>query len=67
MENILLNKIPKKYHERIERIEKEDGLIDGCKYMVYFADGWKYNGDFTSVPARNIKEIIYFAKGCEKE
>jgi hypothetical protein len=38
MEN-LKYKLPKKYAGMVESVEFEDGLIDGCKYMVYLKDG----------------------------
>ena len=35
-----LNWIPKKYQERVEKLEREDDLIDDCKYMLYFNNDW---------------------------
>lgn len=32
----LLKRLPKKYHRYIEDIEREEGLIDNLKYMLYF-------------------------------
>ena len=57
----LLNRLPKKYHERVDRLEQENGLIDDCKYMLYFKNGFTYYGD-VSVPVRSITEAIKFIK-----
>lgn len=48
------------------RIEREDGLIDDCKYMLYFADGW-HNDGYHSVPCRTIKECMEWVAGAIKE
>ena len=39
--------VPKKYLERFACLEREYDLIDGCKYMLYFRDGWAL-ADFTN-------------------
>ena len=31
----LFKRLPKKYHDRVDMLEAEDGLIDDCKYMLY--------------------------------
>lgn len=48
------------------RIEREDGLIDDCKYMLYFADGWTSEG-YHSLPCRTIKEAMEWVAGATKE
>ena len=58
----LLKILPKMYHERVEKLEAEDGLIDDCKYMLSFKNGWKYHGEFESVPVRSITEAIEYIK-----
>ena len=45
------------------RIEKESGLIDDCKYMLYFKNGW-HNDGYHSVPVRTIKEAIEWVNGA---
>lgn len=45
------------------RIEKESGLIDGCKYMLYFKNGW-HNDGYHSVPVRTIKEAMSWVNGA---
>lgn len=47
-------------------IEKDDGLIDDCKYMLYFEYGWEWDG-YHSVPCRTIKEAMEFAKDAVYE
>lgn len=61
----LLNRLPKKYHERVEKIESESGLIDDCKFMLYFDNGYTYNS-YTSIPVRSITEAINFIKDTTK-
>ena len=58
----LFKRLPKKYHERVESLEEEAGLIDDCKYMLYFKDGWKFHGEYESTPVRSITEAIRFIK-----
>lgn len=53
-------KIPKKYEERFQSLEKEADL-DDCKYMLYFAEGWSYNV-YTSVQVKSKKEALEFIK-----
>ena len=61
-----LNWIPKKYQERVYSIEKEDGLIDDCKYILYFKNGYVFDG-FSTIPVRNKKEALYFIRNSFKE
>lgn len=56
-----LNWIPKKYQERVYSIEREDGLIDNCKYIVYFMNNYCFEG-YSNVPVKNKKEVLYFIK-----
>lgn len=61
----LLKRLPKKYHERVAVFEAEDGLIDDCKYMLYFNDGWVWHGDYTSLPCKSISEAVEFTKDTQ--
>ena len=45
------------------KIEAEAGLIDNCKYILYFADGYSLNG-YKTVPVRNIKEAKEYLKSA---
>lgn len=58
----LFKRLPKKYYDRVETIEMEQGLIDDCKYILYFKNGWKWDGEYESVPVRSITEAIEFIK-----
>lgn len=57
-----LNWVPKKYQERIGKLEKEDGLIDNCKYMLYFNDNWCWDEDYWAIPVKSKKEALHFIK-----
>lgn len=61
----MLDFIPRKYRERVKSVETEDELIDGCKYMVYFADGWAY-GEFLSIPCKSKDEVLEFVRKAEE-
>lgn len=58
----LFKRLPKKYHERVDKLEAESGLIDDCKYMLYFKDGWGWHGEYDIVPVFSITEAIEFIK-----
>ena len=57
--------IPKKYQERAKSSEKESGLIDNCKYMLYFNENWCWSGDYWSIPVKSKKEALEFIKEAE--
>ena len=57
-----LNWIPKKYQERVEKLEREDGLIDDCKYMLYFNENWCWGEDYWALPVKSKKEALGFIK-----
>ncbi len=61
-----LSWIPKKYQERVYSIEKEDDLIDDCKYILYFMNGYVF-ADYSSVPVKNKKDALYFIKNAYYE
>ena len=50
-------KIPKKHQNKIKSIEKESGLIDDCKYMVYLKEGIEHDVFGDSFPIKNGKEL----------
>lgn len=58
----LLGRLPQKYWERFLTIEKEKGLIDNCKYMLYLQDGWALFEDCGTIPVKNISEAIKVIK-----
>lgn len=60
-------KVPKKYEKYFGRLEEESGLIDDCKYMLYFAEGYAYMGEYPCMPVLSKKEALEFLKCGEKE
>lgn len=61
----LLKRLPKKYHERVKDIEEEDGLVDDCKYMVYWNEPWTDDGRWgvgSCYPVKSITEAIRHIK-----
>lgn len=62
----LLKRLPKKYHERFKMIEAEDGLVDDCKYMLYWNAPWTDDGEYgveSCFPVKSITEAIEHIKG----
>lgn len=59
----LLNRLPKKYHDRVDHLEREEDLVDDCKYMLYYTDKYT-DGDCagSSYPVRSITEAIDYIK-----
>lgn len=59
-------KLPKYLQERFGKLEREEGLIDNCKYILYFADGWGmyegYEEPSITAPVRSKKEAIKYLK-----
>lgn len=47
--------IKREWKDKIESIERESGLIDGCVYMVYFKGDHSVFG--TSYPIKNAAEL----------
>lgn len=61
----LLKRLPKKYHNRVENIERESDLIGDCKYMLYFAEGFIDENNYGySCPVKSITEAIDIIKHC---
>lgn len=61
----LLKRLPKKYHERVDKLEREDGLIDDCKFMLYLNEEWHFF-EGSSLPVKSITEAINFIKESER-
>lgn len=59
----VLKKLPKKYHDRFLNLEPDIDLVDDCNYMLWrtkdYTDGDTYGGCY---PVRNISEAINFIK-----
>ncbi len=47
--------IKKAWQDKIQSIERESGLVDDCKYMVYFKGEHSIFG--SSYPIKNITEL----------
>lgn len=65
----LLKRLPKKYHERFKTIEEEDGLVDDCKYILYWNAPWTdcdEEGFESCYPVRSITEAIQYIKDLYK-
>lgn len=61
LKQILLERLPKKYHDRVRDIEPDIDLVDGCKYMLYYTDGYT-DGDCAGscYPVRSINDAVNF-------
>lgn len=59
----LLKRLPKKYHDRVEKLEEDIGLVDDCKYMLWFTENY-CDGEAcgSCFPVRSISEAVYFIK-----
>lgn len=62
MKEKVLKRLPRKYHKYFGKLEEESGLIDNCKYILYFADGYAYMGEYPTLPVKSIKEAVDFLK-----
>lgn len=60
-------RVPKKYQKYFGSLETEYGLIDDCKYMLYFASGYCYGDGYTSIPVKSKKEAIEFLKDAVED
>lgn len=54
--------IPQKYRERVASLEAESGLIDDCKYMLYFNQDWCWGEDYWALPVKSKREALGFVK-----
>lgn len=63
-EQQLLNRLPMKYHKYFKGIEAEDGLVDDCRYMLYFNEGVSLFGyeEVYGYPVKSISEAIRILK-----
>lgn len=59
--------VPKKYEKYFGSLEREGDLIDDCPYMLYFADGYAYMGEYPCMPVKSKKEALEFLRCGEKE
>lgn len=59
--------VPKKYQKYFGSLEREGGLIDECPYMLYFAEGYAYMGEYPCMPVKSKKEALEFLRLGEEE
>lgn len=57
----LINRLPMKYRPMVRDLSAEYGLIDDCKYILQFNEGYDWDG-YDTVPVRSISEAIHFVK-----
>lgn len=57
-------KVPKYLQERFGSLELSSDLIDDCKYLLYFKNGWGLEDTplLTCVPVKSKKEALQFLK-----
>lgn len=58
----LFKRLPKKYHERVEDLEEEIGLVDDCKFIITLKNSYYFEDGGITFPCRNYKEAIYMIK-----
>lgn len=54
--------VPEKYQKYFGSLEREDGLIDDCPYMLYFAEGYAWEGEYPCLPVKSKREALEFIK-----
>lgn len=59
----LISRLPMKYRQMVRDLSAEDDLIDDCKYILQFADGYAWDG-YETLPVRSITEAIEFVKSA---
>lgn len=60
-------KVSEKYKKYFKSLEEEGDLIDDCKYMLYFAEGYAYMGEYPCMPVKSKQEALEFLKYGEPE
>lgn len=54
-------RLPYKYWNRVRSLEEEWDLIDDCRFILTFKEGWTWGG-YDSVPVKSVTEAIRFTK-----
>ena len=62
----LFKRLPKKYHERVEDLEEEIGLVDDCKFIITLKEPYCFEDGGLTFPCKNYKEAIYIIKTSVK-
>ena len=55
-------KVPNKYEKVFDRLEEDGDLIDDCKYMLSFKEGYAWMGEYWAVPVKSKKEALQFIR-----
>lgn len=60
----LLKMLPKALREAVKDLDPEDGLVDECKYMLYWSDNYAdaYNESGSCFPVKSLKEAAEFVR-----
>ena len=63
----LLQRLPKKYRDRVYDFYNEGGLTDDCSYVLVYTDKYT-DGECIggSLPCNSISEAIQFVKDLER-
>ena len=61
LKDVLIKSLPKKCKDRVQDFYFDDGLIDGCIYMLVFNPPYQLWG-YESVPVKNIDEAKLYVK-----
>ena len=63
LKEILLERLPKKYHDRVDDIIRVDDFVDVCKYVLFYTHSYTVGECLGSCyPVRSISEAIEFIK-----
>ena len=59
----LLRRLSKKYRDRVDFLSLEEDLIDDCKFILKYTEGYT-DGDIAggTYPVRSISEAVTFVK-----
>ncbi len=60
-------KVPNKYQKFFGSLEVNDGTYEDCKYVLYFADGYAYEGEYPIWFVNSKKEALECLKDAEPE
>ena len=58
----LFKRLPKKYHERVDYLYEEAGLIDDCKFIIVLNKSYQFEDGGLDYPCKNYKEAVNIIK-----
>lgn len=59
--------IPKGQRDRVLSIEPDGDLIGGCRYLLYYNNGWSYEDGSITIPCVSIQEVKEYVRNAVKE